>query len=131
MMTTNNKYSSMSNKKWNHFSSSEADVFKIRFVRILDLDLAGDFSLTKLPALVYFRNEIPVVFEGDLKDEAEVLEWLIQHQTSIDEEDVVENASKVSLIPHGELCSTEEVFLLPNQQTWVQIPALPRFFLSL
>jgi hypothetical protein len=42
--------------------------------------LAGDFSLNKLPALVYFRNGIPVVFEGDLKDEAEVLEWLIQHQ---------------------------------------------------
>ena len=115
MMTTN-KSSSMSNKKWNHFCSSEADVFKIRFVRILDLDLAGDFSLTKLPALVYFRNEIPVVFEGDLKDEAEVLEWLIQHQTSIDEEDVVENASKVSLILHGELCSTEETFLLPTPQ---------------
>ena len=76
---------------------SEADVFKIRFVRIFDNDLAADFSLYQLPALVYFRNEIPVVYEGDLKDEAEVLEWLIQHQTSIDEEDVVEKATKVNI----------------------------------
>ena len=75
--------------------NSEADVFKIRFVRIFDTDLAADFSLYTLPALVYFRNGIPVVYEGDLRDEAEVLEWLIQHQTSIDEEDVVEKASKV------------------------------------
>jgi len=75
--------------------NSEADVFKIRFVRIFDTDLAADFSLYKLPSLVYFRNGIPVVYEGDLRDEAEVLEWLIQHQTSIDEEDVVEKASKV------------------------------------
>ena len=106
----------MSNKNWNHFSSSEADVFKIRFVRILDLDLAGDFSLTKLPALVYFRNEIPVVFEGDLKDEAEVLEWLIQHQTSIDEEDVVENASKVSLIPHGGCVAQRKYSCFPTSR---------------
>lgn len=36
------------------------------------------------------------MYDGDLKDESEVLEWLIQHQTSIDEEDTVENASKVT-----------------------------------
>ncbi len=75
--------------------SSEADVFKIRFVRIFDNELAADYSLYKMPCLVYFRNGIPVVYDGELKDESEVLEWLIQHQTSIDEEDIVENASKV------------------------------------
>jgi hypothetical protein len=77
------------------FKTSEADVFKIRFVRIFDNELAADYSLYKMPCLVYFRNGIPVVYDGELKDESEVLEWLIQHQTSIDEEDIVENASKV------------------------------------
>lgn len=36
--------------------------------------------MTELPSLVYFRNGIPVVYHGDLRDEEEVLEWLIQHQ---------------------------------------------------
>ncbi len=57
------------------FFSSEADVFKIRFVRIFDNELAADFSLSKLPALVYFRNEIPVVYEGDLVLQSIKLYW--------------------------------------------------------
>lgn len=68
----------------------EADVFKIRFVKINDKELADEYSLKTLPALVYFRAGIPVVYHGDLRDEPEVLEWLIQHQTSVDDEDVVE-----------------------------------------
>ncbi|CAB4060592.1 unnamed protein product [Lepeophtheirus salmonis] len=50
----------------------EADIFKIRFVRIQDPDLADEFSLDG----------------ADLMDSTEVLEWLIQHQSSILDEDV-------------------------------------------
>ena len=38
----------------------EADVFEIRFVRIQDEKLAEDFSLAKIPSLVYFRDGIPI-----------------------------------------------------------------------
>lgn len=41
----------------------EADVFEIRFVRINDQKLAEDFSLTKIPSLVYFREGIPIVYQ--------------------------------------------------------------------
>lgn len=75
----------------------EADVFKIRFVKIKDRELAEEFSLKDLPSLVYFRNSIPVVYHGDLTDETEVLEWLIQHQTSVWEKDVVESVSDEEL----------------------------------
>ncbi len=75
----------------------EADVFEIRFVRIRDKQLAEDFSLKRWPSLVYFREGIPVVYQGDLKDEAEVLEWLIQHQSSVHDEDIVESASMEEL----------------------------------
>uniref|UniRef100_A0A0K2V1A5 Thioredoxin domain-containing protein n=1 Tax=Lepeophtheirus salmonis TaxID=72036 RepID=A0A0K2V1A5_LEPSM len=73
----------------------EADIFKIRFVRIQDPDLADEFSLESVPALVYFRNAIPLVYPSgaDLMDSTEVLEWLIQHQSSILDEDVVESVS--------------------------------------
>ncbi len=68
----------------------EADEFKIRFIKIRDRELAEEYSLTRLPALVYFRGGIPVVYHGDLLSEEDVLEWLIQHQTSADEEDLIE-----------------------------------------
>ena len=42
----------------------EADVFKIRFVRIHDLELAEDYSLYYMPSLVYFRSGMPIVYEG-------------------------------------------------------------------
>lgn len=75
----------------------EADVFKIRFVKIFDTELADEYSLTELPSLVYFRNGIPVVYHGELDDETEVLEWLIQHQSSIDDEDDIENVNDQKL----------------------------------
>jgi hypothetical protein len=51
-----------------------------RFIKIKDRDLADEYSLSRLPSLVYFRSGIPVVYHSDLTDEEEVLEWLIQHQ---------------------------------------------------
>ena len=45
----------------------EADVFKIRFVRIHDVELAEDYSLYYMPSLVYFRKEIPIVYNGMLQ----------------------------------------------------------------
>ena len=55
----------------------EADVFKIRFVKIRDEELADEYSLSDIPALVYFRNGIPVVYDGDLKDEDEVCDIIV------------------------------------------------------
>ena len=75
----------------------EAEVFNIRFVKIQDDYLTEEYSLGKLPALVYFRKKIPVVYFGDLMDETEVLEWLIQHQSSVDDEDSVESVTNAKL----------------------------------
>ncbi len=63
----------------------QADVFRIRFVKMRDpfsssssSTLADEFSLGvggdgRLPALVYFRAGMPVVYHGDLTDEDEVV----------------------------------------------------------
>ena len=42
----------------------EADQLGIGFVKIADETLAEDYNLGALPALVYYRNGIPIVFEG-------------------------------------------------------------------
>ena len=42
----------------------EADQLGIAFVKIADEELAEEYSLSSLPTLVYYRNNIPVIFEG-------------------------------------------------------------------
>lgn len=46
-------------------------------VKIQDPQLAKRYSIKTFPALVYFRNGNPLIFEGDLQNEQSVLEWLI------------------------------------------------------
>lgn len=55
----------------------ECDVYGIHLVRIMDPQLAKRYSIKTFPALVYFRNGNPLLFEGDLQNEMSVLEWLI------------------------------------------------------
>lgn len=55
----------------------ECDVYGIQLVRIQDPQLAKRYSIKTFPALVYFRNGNPLLFEGDLQNEQGVLEWLI------------------------------------------------------
>jgi hypothetical protein len=45
----------------------EADQKGIGFVKINDDDLAEEYSLSSLPTLVYYRNGIPIIYEGILK----------------------------------------------------------------
>lgn len=47
----------------------------IVIVRMDDEDEAKEYGLDALPALVYFENHIPTIYEGDLMNEEEVLEW--------------------------------------------------------
>lgn len=42
----------------------EADQLGIAFVKIADEELAEEYSLGTLPTLVYYRNTIPVIYEG-------------------------------------------------------------------
>ena len=84
--------SKVSSKALEHVEEidEETDVFQIRFLRIHDKELADDFSLPRLPSLVFFRREIPIVYAGDLADEHEMLEWMIKNKSSADDEDVLE-----------------------------------------
>lgn len=48
----------------------DADQLGIAFVKINDPDLADEYSLGSLPALVYYRRRIPVVYDGEWRREA-------------------------------------------------------------
>lgn len=42
----------------------EADANGIGFVKIADTELAFEYGLESLPALVYYRKKIPIVYSG-------------------------------------------------------------------
>jgi len=73
------------------------DKLDIALVKINDLELVTEYNLGELPALVYYRNTIPILYEGPLEAEDDLLEWLIQNRNSGDEEDVIEDVQFKSL----------------------------------
>ncbi|XP_049870043.1 uncharacterized protein LOC126369599 isoform X1 [Pectinophora gossypiella] len=75
----------------------EADQLGIGFVKIHDEELAEEYSLGELPRLVYYRHEIPIIYEDELSREEDVLEWLIANKSTGDEEDVIEDVTAKTL----------------------------------
>lgn len=101
----------------------EADQLGIGFVKINDEALAEEYNLGSLPALVYYRNQIPIIYErklflitqlyyynkifhlfkyiffklDELSREEDVLEWLITNKSTGDEEDIIEDVSSKTL----------------------------------
>ncbi|KAK3864392.1 hypothetical protein Pcinc_029924 [Petrolisthes cinctipes] len=71
----------------------DADQLGIAFVKINDPDLADEYSLGSLPALVYYRRRIPVVYDGDLMNEDKVLEWLVENKNTGDDDDVIDDVT--------------------------------------
>merc|ERR1712088_1209915 len=55
----------------------ECDMYGIQMVKLKDPPLAKRYGIKTFPALVYFRNGNPLAFDGDLKSEESVLEWLV------------------------------------------------------
>jgi len=71
----------------------EADQLGIAFVKINDEALAKEYNLGELPKLVYYRHQIPIIYEGSLSREEDVLEWLIENKSTGDDSDVIEDVS--------------------------------------
>lgn len=68
----------------------DCDKQGIQFVKIDDPAAAKEFGIDNIPALVYFEKEIPNVYDGDLENEDEILEWLVSQLESDEIEDVTD-----------------------------------------
>jgi len=75
----------------------EADLFGIRFVRIVDALLAEDYSLWHLPSLAFFRHSTPILYTGDINNEEEVFEFLFQNKYTADEDIDLEEVDEEKL----------------------------------
>lgn len=51
---------------------------------------AKEYGIDHLPTLVYFEENIPAIYEGDLMNEEEVLEWLIEQKNTATIEEVTD-----------------------------------------
>lgn len=68
----------------------DCDKYGIQFVKIDDDAAADEFGLDSLPAVVYFEKGIPNVYDGDLQEEDQFLEWLVQQLEKDEIEDVTD-----------------------------------------
>lgn len=68
----------------------DCDKYGIQFVKIDDPNAAEEYGLDTLPAVVYFEKGIPNVYDGDLEEEDEFLEWLVEQLEKDEIEDVTD-----------------------------------------
>merc|ERR1712107_381669 len=73
----------------------ECDTYGIQMVKLKDPQLAKRYGIRTFPALVYFRNENPLTFEGDLKIESSVFEWLTDDDNRELEDEIEEVNSRM------------------------------------
>lgn len=59
-------------------------------VRIDNEAEAKEYGIDHLPTLIYFEDRIPSLYEGDLMNENEVLEWLIEQKMTATIEEVTD-----------------------------------------
>ena len=84
----------------------DCDRHGIVLVKMDEPEYAASLGIDRIPALVYFENSIPFLFDGNLANEDEVLGWLL-HQMKSDEieqvtdemlDKIVEEYSDVALV---------------------------------
>lgn len=63
---------------------------EIVMIRIDNAAEAKDYGIDHLPTLVYFEDKIPAIYEGDLLNEDEVLQWLIEQKKTATIEEVTD-----------------------------------------
>ena len=59
-------------------------------MKVSDAAEAKEYGIDTLPAVLYFENKIPSVYDEDLNDENALLEWLIEQKTT----DTIEKVNK-------------------------------------
>lgn len=70
----------------------DTDSFGVDFVKINDKRVAKQYGISKFPALTYFREKEPIIYDGDLMDEEGVLDFL----TSLEAMDLPDRIEEVN-----------------------------------
>ncbi len=115
LQTTDDHNGAESKKVLNELEriDDECDQKSIQFVKIDDDQLAKDYGVDHLPTLVYFEKNIPSLYDGDLTNEEQVLEWLIHNVESDEIEDITDEMldTLIKKAPHLAVLFCRSIFL--------------------
>ena len=70
--------------------NSRFDYFRLCLFQTNDEILARNLGLGNLPGLVYYENNIPNIYKGDLRIERDVLDWLEEQMNNDEIEEVTD-----------------------------------------
>ena len=79
----------------------DCDEKGIVFVKTDDKEAAEKYGLKKLPAILFFKFQVPTQYTGDMMNEEKVLQWFLEQQETDEIEDVNSRTLK-SLIDNSE-----------------------------
>ena len=68
----------------------DADAVGVMFVKTNEADFAAEYGIESFPAILYFENQQPSIYDGDAAEETELLTWLLYQM----KEDTVENINR-------------------------------------
>ena len=66
------------------------DEKKAASLGMTDEKKAASLGMTDLPALVYYEDNIPNIYKGDLRIERDVLDWLVEQLNNDEIEEVTD-----------------------------------------
>ena len=85
---------SATNKELYLLRSQEPLVSNYHFIYLIpqigDEKKAASLGMTDLPALVYYEDNIPNIYKGDLRIERDVLDWLVEQLNNDEIEEVTD-----------------------------------------
>lgn len=73
----------------------ECEEKDIDFVKTSDVGIRKEYDLPNLPALVFYRNRFRNIYNGDLMEEEEILNWVLELRDSAP--DVIESVDRKTL----------------------------------
>ena len=60
----------------------------IELVKCSDKGVEKEYGFNHLPMLIYFQNELPTAYDGDLDEENEILKWIFDTMAKSEIEEV-------------------------------------------
>ena len=98
-------------------------------MKIDDEAVAREYGVDHIPTLVYFEKKIPSLYHGDLKNEEQVLAWLVEQLTSDMIEDVTDEMldKLIKKSPHLAVlfCELFNLYLLVSSFTKLETRLVP------
>ena len=85
---------SATNKELYLLRSQEPPASNYHFIYLIpqigDEKKAASLGMTDLPSLVYYEDNIPNIYKGDLRIERDVLDWLVEQLNNDEIEEVTD-----------------------------------------